>query len=190
MASNCFKQSKPPKKSHTSNKPWFNWKTRLGKREFRKATDATSKFPSNNLIRKNYYLVKGSYKRLKNSAKINFFTRMNEDIEGGKILNWQSFKKLKNQKKETLNFDSHDMNRFRHVARFFLWGGGGLWRAKRADASKAAAQRAERASCGRGLGAQPPAGSSFGVQFREIGCFRRHLALKKFVLCRTAINWD
>ena len=112
MASKCFKQSKPPKKSHTSNKPWFNWKTRLGKREFRKATDATSKFPSNNLIRENYYLVKGSYKRLKNSAKINFFTRMNEDIEGGKILNWQSFKKLKNQKKETLNFDSHDMNRF------------------------------------------------------------------------------
>ena len=34
--------------------------------------------------------------------------------------------------------------------------GGGFWRA---DASKAAAQRAERASCGRGLGAQPPAGS-------------------------------
>ena len=67
---------------------WVNWKTRLGKREFRKATDE------------------------KNSAKIEFFTRMNEDIEGGKILNWQSFKKLKNQKKETLNFDSHDINRF------------------------------------------------------------------------------
>ena len=84
----------------------------------------------------------------------------------------------------------------------FSLGGGGLWRAKRADVSKAAAQRAERASCGRGLGAQPPAGSRGGApwrglggrsppeKFREIGCFRRHLALKKFVLCRTAINWD
>ena len=112
MASKCFKQTKPPKKSNTSNKPWFNWRTRLGKKEFRKATDATSKFPSNNLIRENYYLVKGSYKRLKNSAKNEFFARMNEDIKGGKILNWQSFKKLKHQKKETLNFDSHDMNSF------------------------------------------------------------------------------
>ena len=33
-----------------------------------------------------------------------------------------------------------------------------------------------------------PGGRSPPEKFREIGCFRRHLALKKFVLCRTAIN--
>ena len=52
---------------------------------------------------------------------------------------------------------------------FSLGGGGGFWRAKRADAFKAAAQRAERASCGRGLGAQPPAGSRGGAPWRGLG---------------------
>jgi hypothetical protein len=87
IASKCFKQTKPPKNSFTSKKPWFNGRIRLAKREFRKAIDATSRFPSNDFIRQNYYNVKGSYKRMKNSAKDEFFTRMNEDIESCNILN-------------------------------------------------------------------------------------------------------
>ena len=37
---------------------------------------------------------------------------MNKDIEDGKVLNWQSFKKLKNQKSNKDNFDSLDMKNF------------------------------------------------------------------------------
>ncbi len=37
---------------------------------------------------------------------------MNADIENGKILNWQSFKKLKQQKQEITKFDCYDMNKF------------------------------------------------------------------------------
>ena len=51
----------------------------------------------------------------------------------------------------------------------FSLGGGGFWRAKRADASKAAAQRAEQASCGRDLGAQPPARSRGGAPWLLAG---------------------
>ena len=83
----------------------------------------------------------------------------------------------------------------RDVGSIFLWGGGGggCLLAKRADASNPSAQQAKRASCGRGLRAQPPAGSRGGAPWRglggrsppeifcEIGCFIRHLALKKFV---------
>ena len=48
----------------------------------------------------------------------------------------------------------------------FSLGAGGCRRAKRVDASNPSAQRANRASCGRGLGAQPPAGSRGGAPWR------------------------
>ena len=41
-----------------------------------------------------------------------FFEKMNTDIEEGKVLNWQSFKKLKRQKSEKTNLDSFDMSKF------------------------------------------------------------------------------
>ncbi len=63
MASKCFKKTKPPKDGMNSNKPWFNWRTRSAKREFRKATDSTNKFPSSDFLRKNFYRVKHSYKK-------------------------------------------------------------------------------------------------------------------------------
>ena len=37
---------------------------------------------------------------------------MNSDIESGKVLNWQAFKKLKQKKQDKQNFDSHDMQKF------------------------------------------------------------------------------
>ena len=38
MASDCFKQSKNNSKKKKNNNPWFNWQTRLAKRELKKAT--------------------------------------------------------------------------------------------------------------------------------------------------------
>ena len=37
---------------------------------------------------------------------------MNSEIEDGKVLNWQAFKKLKRQKQDKTKFDSYDMNNF------------------------------------------------------------------------------
>ena len=42
---------------------------------------------------------------------------MNKDIEGGKVLNWQSFKKLKSRKSNKIEFDSMDMNNFENFFR-------------------------------------------------------------------------
>ena len=83
-----------------NNKPWFNWQTRTGKRELRKATNTVSGYPDSSFLRDNYYKVKGCYKKL------------NEDIEGGKVLNWQAFKKIKRHKETKIQHDSYDMEKF------------------------------------------------------------------------------
>ena len=112
MASNCFKQTKSVSRKNTSNNPWFNWQTRLAKRELKKATNATSKFPTSEFLRHNFYRVKKSYKKLLSRTKNVYFENLNKDIEDGKILNWQAFKKLKKQKTSKTQYDSHDMKNF------------------------------------------------------------------------------
>ena len=50
-----------------NNKPWFNWQTRTGKRELRKATNTVSGYPDSSFLRYNFHKVKGCYKRLINT---------------------------------------------------------------------------------------------------------------------------
>ena len=58
LASTCFKKSKNNPQKSTKNNPWFNWHAKLAKRELRKATKATSDFPSSDFLRHNFYKVK------------------------------------------------------------------------------------------------------------------------------------
>ena len=78
----------------------------------RKATKATSDFPTSNFIRENFYKVKSNYKRLLRNTRTKYFGNLNNDIEDGKVLNWQAFKNLKDHKIIRVNFDSHDMKKF------------------------------------------------------------------------------
>ena len=112
MASQCFKSTKPKERKLKQNKPWYNWHTRIAKRELRNATNHANEFPSSDFLRENFYKVKHSYKKIHKNAQNKFFKSMNSDIENGKVLNWQSFKKLKQLKTETKEFDSHDMKKF------------------------------------------------------------------------------
>ena len=112
IASKCFKQTKNVSQNKINNNPWFNWQTRLAKRELRKAANATSKFPTSEFLRHNFYKVKKSYKKIISRTKNAYFEHLNKDIEDGKILNWQAFKKLKKQKTSQPQYDSHDMNNF------------------------------------------------------------------------------
>ena len=116
VASACFKQTKHVKTNKINKKPWFNWHTRGAKRHLRQATNTVSSHPDSNFLRDNYYKVKGSYKRLINHTKNKFFGKLNEDIEGGRVLNWQAFKKIKGHKEDKIPHDSYDMHRFE---RFF-----------------------------------------------------------------------
>ena len=106
-----LKQTKNNKKRQ-SNKPWFNWQTRLGKRELRKATTAASEHTTNSFIRENFYKVKGIYKKILSKTSNKFFEQLNSDIENGKVLNWQAFKKLKSHKTNKIQHDSYDMDKF------------------------------------------------------------------------------
>ena len=110
-ATNCFRQSKHMN-TNKQNKPWFNWQTRTGKQELRKATTTVSGYPDSSFLRDNYYKVEGCYKKLINSTKNTFFAKLNEDIEGGKVLNWQAFKKIKRHKETKIQHDSYDMEKF------------------------------------------------------------------------------
>ena len=116
IAANCFKQTKNNKKRQ-SNKPWFNWQTTLGKRELRKATTAASEHTTNSFIRENVYKVKGNYIKILSKTSNKFFEQLNSDIENGKVLNWQAFKKLKSHKTNKIQHDSYDMDKFETLFR-------------------------------------------------------------------------
>ena len=69
--------------------------------------------------RRHFYHVKGKYKRLLKKTETKYFENLNKDIEDGKILNQQSFKRLKKHKTDKIDFDSHDMHVFETF--FTVW---------------------------------------------------------------------
>ena len=77
-----------------------------------KAARATSNFPTSEFLRKNLYKTKNTYRALCKKTSDTFFTQLNKDIENGKVLNWQQFKRLKSYKSNKIKFDSVDMNNF------------------------------------------------------------------------------
>ena len=111
MAQSCLSMTKnKPNKKHNFIKPWFNWKCKLAKRELGKAARATSNHGDSEFLRTNFYHVKKFYSKLINKYKNEFLKNINKDIESGKILNWQQFKRLKQYKTKMQNFDSMDMS--------------------------------------------------------------------------------
>ena len=113
IANSCFKISKKVSiKQARKNKPWFNWNCKTAKRQISRAARATSNHGDSAFLRMNYYHIKKFYETLINRHKKSFFDKMNRDIEEGKILNWQQFKKLKQYKDICQNFDSLDMENF------------------------------------------------------------------------------
>ena len=109
----CFKISKKvSNKRAGKNKPWFNWNCETTKPQISRAAQATSNHGDSAFLRTNYYHIKQFYETLINRHKKSFFDKMNRDIEEGKILNWQQFKKLKQYKGICQNFDSLDMKNF------------------------------------------------------------------------------
>ena len=68
-----------------NNKPWFNWQTRTGKRELRKATNTVSGYPDSSFLRDNYYKVKGCYKKLINSTQNTFLSNLMKTLKEAKF---------------------------------------------------------------------------------------------------------
>ncbi|NRB81826.1 MAG: endonuclease/exonuclease/phosphatase family protein [Saccharospirillaceae bacterium] len=112
VAEKSLTKTKHAKNKFTNKKPWFNHNCRVGKRELNKASRIVTKFPDSEFLRNNYYRVKKTYKKLITTSKLNFFEKLNRDIEQGKVINWKQFKRLKEQKSFKSQFDGHDMNKF------------------------------------------------------------------------------
>ena len=117
LATSSFKQTKVGIKKKHKNNPWFNWQARLAKCELRKSAKITSDFPTSDVIRDHFYKVKGNYRKLLKKCETNYFENLNKDIEEGKVLNWQSFKKLKQHKNNKLDYDGTDMKNFENFFR-------------------------------------------------------------------------
>ena len=115
IADQCLRKSNPPRsKKNTviNKKPWFTPFTREAKKGLARATNIVSVLPDSDYLRKNFYRVKKTYKKLVKKSKDRFFDKLNSDIESGKVLNWNQFKKLKTQKSTNSKFDSLDMENF------------------------------------------------------------------------------
>ena len=115
IADQCLRKSNPPntkKTTITNKKPWFTPATRDGKKGLARATNTVSQFPDSDYLRKNFYRVKKTYKKLVKKSKNRFFDKLNSDIESGKVLNWNHFKKLKTHKSSGPKFDALDMENF------------------------------------------------------------------------------
>ena len=95
-----------------NKKTWFTSATRSAKRELSRATNIVSEFPDSDYLRRNFYRVKKTYKKMVIKNRDNFFDKLNADIESGKVLNWGQFKKLKTHKAQNTKFDSLDMENF------------------------------------------------------------------------------
>ena len=82
IANKCLEKTKHPKvvKNRSINKkPWFDKATREAKQCMAKAARITSDFPDSDYIRKNFYRVKNTYKKLVDRNKNKFFDKLNAD---------------------------------------------------------------------------------------------------------------
>ena len=107
------------KSKYTNKRPWFSYETRQAKSQLGKAARIVSEFPNSDYLRHNYYQVQKAYKNLCKSKKENFLKNLNQEIEGGKILNWKQFKKLKDIKSDKIAFDAYDMENFETFFKIF-----------------------------------------------------------------------
>ena len=112
MANDCFRLTKQGKKQYDKTKPWYSKKCKIAKRELSKAARTTSKYSESDFLRESFYHTKKLYSKLINRCKNEFYNQINRDIESGKIINWQQFKRLKQYKTSKISFDCNDMENF------------------------------------------------------------------------------
>ena len=78
--------------------PWFDLECIKARIELRKNCKKYCKTPLNTEIRSTYYAMRKEYRKLITQKKNMFQANLNKEIEDGKEIKWESFKKLKSQK--------------------------------------------------------------------------------------------
>ena len=107
-----FKKSKPGRSPSQSSKPWHKKKHKVAKTMLDRATKLVNRFPEGQILRENYYRIRGSYRRMKRNDESKYDAKLNSDIMNGKIMNWQAFSNLKNSKTNAVSHNALEMEKF------------------------------------------------------------------------------
>ena len=91
---------------------WFDVDCIICKRELNRLAKRYGEDPTNQRKREFYYEKRRIYRRLIRNKKEEFLTKLCQDIEEGKNVNWSRFKKLKDMKNKGQSLDVYDMKNF------------------------------------------------------------------------------
>ena len=103
---------KPPKKK------WFDYSCKLSKQNLCKLSNKLSKSINEGdkeitcPYRDEYFKARNEHNRLIKQKRSSFLSRLNKSIEEGHAINWTKFKYLKEEHKENINLDKHDLLAF------------------------------------------------------------------------------
>ena len=96
----------------TNKKKWFDWECRHSKRNLSKACKLYSKHPFDVAARNSFTSAKRAHKNLMSKKKDAYHHDLNAKIHSDRNINWDSFKKLKEEYKEKDPFDVYDLQGF------------------------------------------------------------------------------
>ena len=91
---------------------WFDADCIVSKRELNRLAKSYGEDPTCQMKRELYYEKRRIYRWLIKKKKEEFFTKLCQDIEEGKNVNWSRFKKLKDMKNKGQALDAYDMKNF------------------------------------------------------------------------------
>lgn len=99
-------------------KKWFDSSCKVSKRNLCKLSNKLSKHATNkdegNITssRLDYHKARNEHNRLIKRKRCSFLSRLNSSIENGHTINWTKFKHLKEEHKENISLDKHDLLAF------------------------------------------------------------------------------
>ena len=109
---------KPSRKNNNKGRymkpknPWFDIECIKGKRELKRLAKIYGRSPTDNATRETYYNQRKYYRKLIKSKKESYFLNLCSEIEAGKEINWNKFKKLKGGFQRNSTLDAFDFINF------------------------------------------------------------------------------
>ena len=92
--------------------PWFDIECIKGKRELKKLAKCFRRSPTDNATQETDYNQRKCYRKLTKSKKKSYFLNLCSEIEAGKEINWNKFKKLKGGFQRNSTLDAFDFINF------------------------------------------------------------------------------
>ena len=108
----CTQAKKVHARKGNHHEPWFTAELLREKRRVNKHNRWLSKHPEDSQLRAKLFQLKKDYKKHLRRKKEEFIKRVNKEIEEGKEISWDGFKKLKSYSQHPNSLDLYDMTNF------------------------------------------------------------------------------